>query len=238
MIRIPAKRPIKDIKVAGWFLLVSLLLVFAIWWAWNQYVTTPPYVSPERFPVRGIDLSAHNGYVNLDAAAAEGYEFVFLKASEGEDFRDANFALNYNKARHAGMRVGAYHYFRFGKDGVKQAENLLRVVSGRPLELGLAVDVEEHGNTPGVPMESIRLELQRMMEYLNMRGHRVTFYSNREGYEKYLIPEFEGYPLWICSFDSDNADRNDWTYWQYNHRGRVAGIKGDVDLNVYSGKWE
>lgn len=221
--------------VAGAFLGVLLLLGGAIWWAWHYYVSTPPYVDHERFPVRGFDISAHNGYANFKAAADAGFQFVFIKASEGTDFRDENFVLNYNKARHAGLKTGAYHFFRFDKDGVEQANNLLRVVGPRPLDLGLVIDVEDSGNAKGVPLDSIRTRLQLMVEYLNMRGHRVMFYSNRQGYEKYLLRDFEGMPLWICQF-TDNSMNTDWTFWQYDHHGKVPGIRGDVDLNVYAGQ--
>lgn len=235
------KRPLKDIRVAGWFLLVVLLLGGASWWAWHEYITEPPYVDPARFPIKGFDMSAHNGYANLDAAAKDGYEFVFLKASEGEDFRDENFVLNYNKARHAGLKVGAYHFFRFGVDGVRQGENFMRVLGPRPLDLDVVIDVEDQGNTKGIAPDSIRYELQRMTEYLNLKGLRVMYYSNRAGQEKYLLPDFEGTPLWICNFNEDNAANSDWTFWQYNHKGKVAGVRGNVDINVFHGnrrEWE
>lgn len=231
----------RDAAVAGFFLVVLLLLGGAAWWAWYTYIHTPPFVDPELFPVRGIDISAHNGYTNLNAARGAGYEFAILKASEGVDFRDPNFPLNYEKARHAGMKVGAYHFFRFDRDGVDQAENLLRVLASRPLDLPLAIDVEEDGNAPGVPVDSVKFRLQEMTEYLNMRGYRVMFYSNRGGQEKYLEGDFEGMPMWICSFNSDNASASDWLFWQYDHRGEVPGIRGQVDLNVFSGsrkEWE
>lgn len=226
------KRPRKDIIAAVWFLLVSLILAGAGWWAWHEYVTSPPYVDPERFPVRGFDISAHNGYANFQAAADAGYKFVFIKASEGVDFRDENFVLNYKKARHAGLKTGAYHYFRFDRDGVEQAQNFLKVVGTRHFDLGLAIDVEDAGNAKNVPVDSIVDRLERMVEYLNLCGRRVTFYSNRAGYEKYLIDRFPGFPLWICQF-SDNSTNTDWTYWQYDHHGRIPGIKGEVDLNAY-----
>lgn len=229
------KRPVKDIKVAVIFLLVTLTLGATAWWAWHRYMSTPPFVDPDRFPVRGIDISSHNGYSNLKAVAGAGYEFVFIKASEGADFRDENFVLNYQKARHAGLKVGAYHYFRFDRDGIDQGMNFLKAVGPRKLDLGLAIDVEEQGNASGVPLDSIRFRLQTMAEYLNMRGHRVTFYSNRSGWEKYLLDDFEGFPLWICSFTDKNAMADDWVFWQFDHRGSVPGVRGDVDLNAFHG---
>ena len=238
--RIFPRRPRKDLVVAGWFLVVSLLLAGAIWWAWHEYISTPPYVDPARFPVRGIDVSAHNGMMNLDAAAADGMEFIFIKATEGESFRDENFALNYQKAVHAGMKVGAYHFFRFDVDGVRQAVNLMDAIGPRQLQLGIVIDVEEEGNPKGYSPQDVAENLQKMVEYLNLRGHRVMFYSNRSGYEKYLFNDFRGFPLWVCSF-TDNSANHDWTFWQYDHRGRVAGIRGDVDLNAFHGsreEWE
>lgn len=231
----------KEIRIACWFVLVLLLLIGAAWWAWHRYKTTPPNVDPSRFPVRGIDISWHNDYSNYRAIADAGYEFVFLKATEGGDYRDSNFALNYDKASHAGLKVGAYHYFRFDRDGVEQAMNLLKVIGKRKLDLGIAVDVEDQGNAKNVPMDSIMFRLHRMVEYLNMRGHRVLFYSNRAGYEKYLYKDFRGFPLWICSFSEDNANQDDWDFWQFNHHGKVPGVRGDVDINVFKGsrrEWE
>ncbi len=231
------RRPRKDIRVAIWFLAVTLLLAIAAMTAWNKYITSPPYVDPTRFPVRGIDVSAHNGMMNLDAAAEAGIEFIFLKATEGTDFRDPNFALNYLKAGHAGMKRGAYHFFRFDSDGTSQAQNLLKALRGRPLELGIAIDVEDHGNPSGIPFDSITTRLQDMTDYLNLKGYRVTFYSNEAGYSKYIYPAFRGFPIWICSFSEDTASEP-FTYWQYNHRGQVPGIIGDVDLNVFGGDRE
>lgn len=228
------KRSFKDVRVAIWFSLVLLLLAGAAWWAWYSYKSTPPHVDPQQFPVRGIDISAHNDYPNFKAVSDAGYKFVFLKASEGGDFRDQNFAINYDKARHAGLKVGAYHYFRFDRDGVRQAMNLLKVIGNRKLDLGIAVDVEEHANAKNVSLDTIRTRLQVMTEYLNMRGYRVIFYSNREGWGKYLLQDFEGFPLWICSF-TDNSNRDDWDFWQFNHHGKVPGVRGDVDINVFKG---
>lgn len=230
----------KDIMAGAGFLLLALVLACTCVWAYRQFMSSPPYVDPERYPIRGIDVSRHNGLMNLDAAAADGIEFIFIKASEGVDLRDENFRLNYAKAMNAGMRIGAYHFFRFDRDGVEQAKNLLKAIGRRKLDLGVVIDVEAHGNPENVSPATVTDRLGRMKEYLNLRGLRVTFYTNRDGYYNYLAESFPGSPLWICSF-SENPINAEWTFWQYNHRGRVAGIGGDVDLNTFCGtraEWE
>lgn len=230
----------KDILISLVFLGLAGLLLIASWDSWVWFKTTPPYVDPERYPIRGIDVSAHNGMMNLEAARASGIEFIYIKASEGKDFRDQNFRLNYAKARHAGMKIGAYHYFRFDAGGVEQALNLINAVGYRKLDLGVAVDVEDAGNASGVPSDTILDRLSRMAEYLNLRGYRVVFYSNRDGVYEYLDKAVPGSPLWICSFNQTPIER-DWVFWQYDHHGKVAGIKGDVDLDTFYGDrkdWE
>ena len=176
------KRPADDVAMAVDFVMVSLLLLFVGIWAWRTYMTTAPYVDPDKYPIRGIDVSAHNGMINFESVADEGYEFVFLKATEGSSFRDTNLRLNYEKATKAGLLVGVYHYFRFDDDGVAQAQNLLHSIGDRELDLGIAVDVETEGNATGVPPDSIKIRLRDMTDYLNLRGYRVLFYSNRDGY--------------------------------------------------------
>lgn len=216
------------------FCAVALVLVLSAVWAVEHFYTTPPYVSREEYPVRGIDISSHNGMINFKAAAADGISFAFLKASEGDTYRDTNFELYYSHATEAGIKLGAYHYFRFDVEGVPQALNFLNVVKGKNLDLGMAIDVEDHGNAPGVPRETVVERLTTMIEYLNLRGYRVILYSNRDGYYDYIEPDFRGMPLWICSF-SNPPIAAEWTFWQFNHRGRVKGIAGDVDLNTFFG---
>lgn len=234
------KRMPRDIGVLWLFIGVLLLLALTILFSWNRYITSPPHVSEARFPIRGIDVSAHQGMMNLDAVAEAGYEFIFMKATEGAGYRDPNFALNYMKAGHAGLMRGAYHFFRFDVDGIDQARNLLRAVQGRPLELGVAIDVEQQGNPTDVPSDSIAARLSDMVDVLTLRGYRPMFYSNEQGYERFVYPTCPGMPVWICSFNEGMANGN-WTFWQYDHRGKVPGIRGDVDLNAFHGnreQWE
>ena len=132
------------------------------------------------------------------------------------------------------MKIGAYHFFRFDRDGVAQGRNLLHAIGRRKLDLGVAIDIEEQSNATGVDSALIARRLVAMVEYLNLSGYRVTFYSNREGYYDYIREAVPGACLWICSFNR-NPINAEWTFWQFDHHGRVKGIRGEVDLNVFCG---
>ncbi len=50
--------------------------------------------------------------------------------------------------------------------------------------------------------------------------------------------EFDSYPFWIRSVAAPPRERytnRPWSFWQYTTTGRVPGIKGDVDRNVFAG---
>lgn len=230
----------KDLGVCIAFLVSALLLVAAGLWAYRQFIVSPPYVDPERYPVKGIDISHHNGLMDFKAAADDGVEFVFIKATEGESTRDPNFRFNYEKARDAGLKVGAYHFFRFDRDGTAQAMNFHDAVKMRDLDLGVVIDVERHNNPEGISDREIKERLAAMIDYLQMRGYRIMLYSNAQGYYELLHEEFGGMPLWICSFKKTPIER-EWDFWQYYHHGKVRGARGEVDLNVFGGsreEWE
>ncbi|MCH5236370.1 MAG: hypothetical protein J1E95_01050 [Muribaculaceae bacterium] len=230
-------RPAKDILAAIVFCVVVCVLVLSAIWAYRQFISTPPYVDPEKYPIKGIDISRHNGKIDFEKVKDDGIEFVFIKASEGETHIDSLFNHNFENARLAGLKVGAYHFFRFDKDGVQQAVNFLSMVGSRRTDLGLVVDVEKTGNPTDISAEEVRKNLSAMVDYMNLLGHRVMIYTNYEGYYEYISEILPGYPLWICRF-RENPINAEWTFWQFDHHGKVNGIKGDVDLNVFCGKKE
>lgn len=191
-------------------------------------------LDPMRYPVRGIDISAHNGAINFDSVAASGIKFVYIKASEGGSHRDSLFRRNAFGAAVAGMRTGAYHFFRFDVDGHTQAMNFLAAIDSVPLNLPVAVDVEEYGNPADVSTELIASRLQTILSELRARVGHVVIYTNKRGLGRFFRDSHADYHIWICSF-TDPPTGAEWLLWQHSHIGRVPGIKGKVDLDVFNG---
>ncbi len=234
-------------KVAIGIVAATALMIIVIAAARLMRVREPHVdVDRGRYPVTGIDLSAHNGVPDFDSIAASGIDFVYLKASEGIAFRDPVFMRNYASARHAGIAVGAYHFFRFDCDGRRQALNALRATEGCTLDLPIAIDVEESGNPAQFSTEIVVGRLQAMVAHLQGAGHKVIIYTNKNGDARFVRQHFdnidEGDPeLWICSFTNPPINRRPWRLWQYSHCSSIPGIKGAVDVNTFNGdrrEWE
>ena len=198
-------------------------------------------IERERFPVMGIDLSAHNGDVNFDKIVADGVDFVFLKATEGTSFRDPKFRQNYTEARKSGVKVGAYHFFRFDCDGYEQGRNFLSTVDSLSLDLPLAIDIEEWGNPLDYSTEKVVETLRGMIFALEGSRHKVILYTNKKGYSRFVRGRFDELPVWVCSFTDPPITSDKWMLWQHSHQSRVDGVNGDVDLNTFNGdsiSWE
>lgn len=220
-------------------LAILLLLTLA---ACNRDPSSHGHAYPDRnrYEIVGIDISAHNGDIDFDAVAQDGISFVIIKASEGASFKDRKFIDNIRRAKAAGLKVGAYHFFRFDTSGYMQGLNFLNSIRGRDIDLPLAIDVEEWANPVSQPTPIVLNRLVELIEHIESHGHRVMLYSNKNGHHRFIRARLEGYPLWICSL-ADEPEGIGWTLWQGTHNGRIPGIDHPVDINAFSGTladWE
>ena len=224
-------------KAKHWGFLISIILIvflgigiYIIIYGISSKIVN---IDKEDYPVKGIDISSHNGSIDFKKVEADGISFVLIKATEGASFKDNRFESNYSGARNTGMKVGAYHFFRFDINGTLQGMNLLNAITGKTLDLPVAIDVEEHGN-PSTPTQSVVKRLNEMIELISSRGYDIMIYTNNNGYKRFIEPYFADYPLWICKFSKPHNDI-EWQFWQYSHWGEVDGISGEVDLNIFNG---
>lgn len=214
--------------------LTVVLLAGGISFMLKRHVSHIQTADTAAYPINGIDISAHNGNVDLKKAKASGVGFVIIKASEGESFRDSLFERNYRQATEAGLEIGAYHFFRFDVDGISQAHNFLNAVAGKQFSLPLTIDVENHTN-PYTPFpETVTRELRNMVDALAARKYPVMIYTNKKGFDNLIRDQFKDCHLWICTF-SQPDDSLAWILWQHSHRGHVDGIEGRVDLDIFNG---
>jgi len=211
--------------------LVIAVMAVVVWWGYRRYLSPEIEPSYSIYPIRGLDLSAHNGDVDFEAVKSAGMSFVILKATEGVSFLDKKFLDNYHAARKAGLKVGAYHFFRFDCDGRVQASHFLHAIKGLEFDFPLALDVEESGNPDGHERDVVVTSLRQAIKHLELRNYDVMLYTNKGGLRKFISTGFSDYPLWICSF-SDPPGPACWYIWQYTHRGHVDGVSGCVDINI------
>jgi len=117
-------------------------------------------LAPLRYDVIGVDVSHHQGQIDWRALAGDGIAFAYIKATEGGNFRDTNFASNWAGAAGAGLVRGAYHFFTPCRTGIDQARNFIATVPRDPSALPPAVDAESMGPcSNGAPIGNVAGEL-------------------------------------------------------------------------------
>jgi len=79
--------------------------------------------------IYGIDVSHHNGVVDWAIVAQRGVRFAYIKASQGDRFRDSRFAANWAAAgKNTTIRRGAYHFLTPDRSGKDQAKIFLAIL--------------------------------------------------------------------------------------------------------------
>jgi lysozyme len=218
-------------------IVLALAVVFLGLAIWIEGFFRPRAFPPDRgeFPLRGIDVSHHQGRIDWQRVAADDVAFAIIKATEGGDHVDDAFAQNLREARAAGLAVGAYHFFTFCRPGADQAKNFISQVPRDERLLPPVVDIEFHGNCPRRPSpDELNTELLAFLGPVEAAyGKPAILYVTDDAAAVYSahVPVRR---RWLRSLQGPLGE-DGWVYWQYLDTGRVDGIDGDVDLNVLDG---
>ncbi|MGD9211067.1 MAG: GH25 family lysozyme [Desulfobacteraceae bacterium] len=228
---------VKKILIAT--ILFSIVVIVAIT-AYEHGYLRFNYPNKKRYPIRGIDVSHHQGKVDWDLVKEENLHFVFIKATEGGDFKDTQFDRNWQEASRIGLIKGAYHFFTFCKPGIEQARNFIDTVPVDNNDLPPVIDFEFSGNCSQRPTKTDLLkEFFNFANAVKARyGKSPIIYATYTSYKEYLEGEIDNYHVWIRDifWTPELPNLKPWTFWQYTNRGRIKGIKGLVDLNVFAHK--
>jgi lysozyme len=218
---------------------IAVCSVAAAYFLYSRGLLRFNYPATATYPVRGIDVSHHQGAIDWAAVRADGFEFAFIKSSEGADHVDSAFRRNWDAAGAAGLARGPYHFFTFCSPGRAQASHFASVAGESFGELPPVADVEFVGNCKSwTSIEQVRSELREFLVAIEAAsGRRPAIYFTREAYDRILDGEFEEYATWPRSVfgepRGESAPR--WTFWQFADNGRVRGVRGLVDLDVFRG---
>ena len=187
---------------------------------------------------RGIDISEFQGEIDFEEVRRSGIEAVYIRVGAGE-YTDEYFAENYERARAAGLKIGFYHYVtaRSVEEGRRQARFFASLAAGREPDMRLAMDFEYFGSLSVSQINAISEAYLDELTALTKRG--AVIYSDlsnaRNIFSRALA---EKYPLWAAQYGADEPSANgkwrEWVGFQYTDEGRVGGIYGNVDRNIFT----
>ena len=180
------------------------------------------------------------GNQNVSGTADYPVSFVYVKSTEGTTIRNRFYLKDYTDARKHGIRTGAYHFWSVRSSGAQQAQWFIRNTLFRSGDLPPVLDVEPTDAQIKM-MGGEEMLFAHIRTWLNMveryTGVKPILYVNQMFVNKHLSKQTDlkrNYSVWIARYSEYKPDVK-LTYWQLCHDGRVAGIQGDVDINVFNG---
>ncbi len=240
-------------RVPSYILWTALSIIVVIYIAFFYKTFVGPYsfrwkalygnVTYPKGRVRGIDISHYQGDINWDKlrnAQIQGapVSFVFVKATQGTNIWDENFNQNFYNARKNDIIRGAYHYFSPFTPGKEQAKYYCKMVQLDEKDLPPVLDVEETGNYTTQQLQREVLNWMKVVE--KHYGVTPILYTGYKFKTSYLnTPDFDRFPYWIAHYYVDSLEyKGDWAFWQHTDAGKVDGIKGYVDVNIFHGDYQ
>ncbi len=180
------------------------------------------------------------GSNNVTGVVDYPVSFVYIKSTEGISIRNRFYLGDYTQARKHGFVAGAYHFFSVRSSGAAQARYFIKNTLFRKGDLPPVLDIEpsdaqirQMGGADAM-FRHIRTWLRTVESWT---GVKPILYVNQRFVNKYLSeqPDLKrDYRIWIARYSEYKPDVK-LTYWQLCPDGRVAGIRGDVDINVFNG---
>lgn len=191
--------------------------------------------------VMGIDISKHNGNIDWNAVKNSGVQYVILRcgyrgSASGVLVEDQKFKSNIQGATAAGLKVGIYFFSQAVNEveAVEEASMTLSLIKNYRITYPVYIDVESaNGRADGISKAARTSVINAFCQTIRNSGYTPGLYANKNWLtEKINTGALGGCKIWLAQYVAAPTYGGRYEMWQYSSRGSIAGIKGNVDLNV------
>lgn len=195
--------------------------------------------------ILGTDVSSHQKEVDWEQVKAAGFEFVMIRAgyrgyaSTGKLMEDKYAQENYRAAKAAGLQVGAYFFSQAisVEEAKEEAAFAMEIIKDWQLDMPLVFDWEclkDNYRTVDVDPRTLTDCAKAFCDAVRAEGYEPMVYFNPNQSRKAMyLAELTDYGFWLAMY-SDNMN---YAYkvdmWQYTNSGKIPGIQGKADINLY-----
>ena len=190
----------------------------------------------------GIDVSKWNGSIDWNAVKNSGVSYVIIRcgyrgSTTGALIEDPTFRTNIKGALNAGLKVGVYFFTQATNEveAVEEASMVLGLIKGYNISYPVFLDVESsNGRADGIDTATRTAVCKAFCQTIQNSGYKAGIYANKTWLnEKIDTPSLTGYKIWLAQYAATPTySRTKYDMWQYSSKGSVAGISGNVDMNI------
>ena len=146
---------------------------------------------------------------------------------------------NIEGALAAGLKVGVYIFSQSisVEEAVEEAEFVLERIEKYNITMPVVYDweyVSDEARTAKMDRRTLTDCYKAFCERIAEAGYTpMAYFNSYQSRQLMYLTELEDYPFWLALY----SDRMTFPYrfemWQYTDSGRVPGIEGNVDINLY-----
>jgi GH25 family lysozyme M1 (1,4-beta-N-acetylmuramidase) len=192
----------------------------------------------------GIDVSRYQGEIDWAKVAGDGISFAMIRAGyrgygTGKVTLDEYFEANAQGAAAAGVKIGLYFFSQAitEEEAVEEAEFILGNMSGFSVRFPVVFDMEEisgeSARTDALTPAQVTRIAAAFCERIRQAGYIPMIYANPKWFVSRMeLEKLEAYDKWLAQYYKLPAYPYQFSIWQFSSTGSVAGIKGNVDMNL------
>lgn len=186
--------------------------------------------------MKGIDVSVHNGDIDWGKVKTDGIDFAILRAGYGKlaSQKDQKFEQNYKNAKAVNLPVGAYWYsYAMNENEARQeADVFLSVIKGKQFEMPVYFDLEEKKQFD-LGKEQVSAIMRAFLKKVESAGYFVGLYGSASSLTTHTADDIKSwYTIWLAHWVDETNYSGAYGVWQHSEKGKVAGINGNVDLDI------
>ncbi|MFQ7124882.1 MAG: GH25 family lysozyme [Eisenbergiella sp.] len=202
----------------------------------------------------GIDVSKYQGTIDWGKVKASGVDFAMVRVgyrakTTGILYEDPGARYNLQEANANGIQTGAYFFSSAvtQEEAREEAEWVASFIAKYKITYPVAYNCEDFQSPDsrqnGLSMEERTQIACAFLDTVAAKGYTPMFYASRnemEGNAQWNMDTLGSrYKVWVSQYPekpfpetpkSSYSRAHD--MWQYTSKGQVAGIRGNVDVNV------
>lgn len=201
-----------------------------------------------RMAKRGIDISSHQGNINLEALKNQ-IDFVIIRVGYGtKGTIDSKFKRNADLCKELGIPMGFYWYsYALNESGAEAEANVfLNAIAPYTPEYGCWFDMEDadgYKNKNGMPSDmTLQKICYKFCEIVEAAGYYTGIYASLSWFNNQLAGEkLARFDKWVAMWPTKNGkqrgldvnpdEHTDWSIWQFTSDGYFSGYNGRLDTN-------
>ena len=189
----------------------------------------------------GIDVSYWQQNIDFKKVKEAGCEFVIIRLGVNSDIDktidpDSFYEKNIKLAKEAGLKVGVYVYTSAitAKTSKEHAKWVIKILDKQKLDFPIAFDWENWSKFRSYKISTYDLtnSFISFKNEIEKHGYKAMLYSSKNYLEKIWMFN-DKYDVWLAHYTNETNYEGKYIMWQMGNTGRIDGITGDVDIDIY-----